>query len=40
MIAATALAHGLIVVTRNVRDFDGIAGLRWINPWEHAQPSS
>ena len=25
MIAATAAVHGLIVVTRNVRDFDGLA---------------
>ncbi|MEM5389558.1 type II toxin-antitoxin system VapC family toxin [Paraburkholderia phymatum] len=33
MIAATAQIHGMKVVTRNIRDFEGIAvGL--INPWE------
>jgi toxin FitB len=32
-IAATALVHGLAVVTRNVSDFDGM-GLTVINPWE------
>jgi tRNA(fMet)-specific endonuclease VapC len=34
-IAATALAHGLTLVTRNGRDFEGIAGLRvenWFEP--------
>lgn len=31
-IAATALVHGLTVVTRNVRDFEG-AGVKVINPW-------
>jgi predicted nucleic acid-binding protein len=35
MIAATALAHGLAVVTRNVRDFENVAALQIINPWEH-----
>ena len=33
IIAATALAHGFAVVTRNVRDFAGIAKLELINPW-------
>jgi predicted nucleic acid-binding protein len=33
LIAATALAHGLIVVTRNVRDF-AMAGVRVLNPFE------
>jgi predicted nucleic acid-binding protein len=33
LIAATALVHGLIVVTRNVRDF-AIAGVRVLNPFE------
>ena len=33
-IAATALAHGLTLVTRNTRDFERIAGLRLVNPWE------
>jgi predicted nucleic acid-binding protein len=34
MIAATALAHGFILATRNTRDFERIAGLRLVNPWE------
>jgi predicted nucleic acid-binding protein len=33
LIAATALEHDLIVVTRNVRDFDGL-GVSIINPWK------
>lgn len=33
MIAATALGHGLTVVTRNVKDFDGLS-VPIINPWE------
>lgn len=33
MIAATALHHGMIVVTRNVRDFVPM-GVPVINPWE------
>jgi len=32
LIAATALVHGLIVVTRNLSDF-GPTGVRVINPW-------
>lgn len=32
-IAAIALKHGLPLVTRNVRDFDNIAGLRIMDPW-------
>ena len=32
-IAATAMEHGLILVTRNVRDFDGL-GVAAVNPWE------
>ena len=35
LIAATALSHGLVVVTRNVIDFDG-TGVQWINPWTGA----
>ena len=31
-IAATALVHGLVVVTRNEADFR-ISGLRTVNPW-------
>jgi predicted nucleic acid-binding protein len=33
MIAATALEHGLIVVTRNVKDFADL-GVDILNPWE------
>jgi predicted nucleic acid-binding protein len=33
MIAATALEHGLTVVTRNVKDFDGL-GVTILSPWE------
>ncbi|MDN3273487.1 type II toxin-antitoxin system VapC family toxin [Frankia sp. RB7] len=33
MIAATALEHGLTVVTRNVSDFEP-AGVRVVNPFE------
>lgn len=33
MIAATALVHGMIVVTRNVSDFSG-TGVSIVNPWE------
>lgn len=33
-IAATALTHGLTLVTRNGRDFEGIAGLRVENWFE------
>jgi toxin FitB len=35
MIAATALEHGLILVTRNVRDFAGL-GVELFNPWDTA----
>ncbi|MGA2115642.1 MAG: hypothetical protein ABSH56_12950 [Bryobacteraceae bacterium] len=33
LIAATALEHGLVIVTRNVRDFAGL-GVEILNPWE------
>lgn len=35
LIAATALEHDLTIVTRNVRDFDGL-GVDVFNPWEVA----
>jgi predicted nucleic acid-binding protein len=34
IIAATALVHGLELVTRNVDDFKHVRGLRLINPFE------
>jgi toxin FitB len=34
LIGATALVHGMSVVTRNVRDFERFDGLDVINPWE------
>lgn len=33
LIAATALAYDLTIVTRNTRDFEGI-GATTLNPWE------
>ncbi len=35
LIAATAIAHGLVLVTRNVRDMDGLA-VPLLNPWDAA----
>jgi predicted nucleic acid-binding protein len=32
LIAATALVHGLTLVTRNVADFEG-SGVPIVNPW-------
>jgi hypothetical protein len=32
LIAATALVHGLTLVTRNVRDFEG-CGVRLLDPF-------
>lgn len=36
LIAATAAVHGMAVVTRNERDFDG-TGVRVVNPWVEAR---
>ena len=33
IIAATALMHGMIVVTRNIKDYEQI-GVELVNPWE------
>ena len=38
LIAATALAHGLTVVTRNVGDFEPM-GVALFNPWVASAPS-
>jgi predicted nucleic acid-binding protein len=32
LLAATALHHGLTIVSRNVSDFD-VVGLTVVNPW-------
>src|SRR5882762_3287753 len=37
LIAATAIVHGLTIVTRNVADFERV-GVTMLNPWEN-QPS-
>ena len=33
LIAATAIVHGLIVVTRNTQDFE-VAGVGLVDPWQ------
>jgi hypothetical protein len=33
LIGATALVHGMTVVTRNVHDFERFAELEVVNPW-------
>jgi predicted nucleic acid-binding protein len=33
LIAATALEHGLTLVTRNTKDFE-LLGLTILNPWD------
>ncbi|SAK97956.1 PilT domain-containing protein [Caballeronia calidae] len=33
LIAATAISHGLTIVTRNVRDFEKV-GVKLINPFD------
>lgn len=37
LIAATAIVHGLTVVTRNVADFEPV-GVALLNPWEARHP--
>ena len=34
LIAASALVNNLVVVTRNISDFEKIPGLELFNPWE------
>ena len=36
LIAATALVHGMTVVTRNVADFEA-TGVPLLNPWDTSQ---
>ncbi|GAB4057263.1 type II toxin-antitoxin system VapC family toxin [Uliginosibacterium sediminicola] len=33
LLAATAIAHGLVLVTRNSADFAGLPSLQLCNPW-------
>jgi len=37
LIAATALARRLTIVTRNTKDFENIEGLLYHNPWENSK---
>lgn len=37
-IAAIALASGLTVATRNIKDFENIDGLMLANPWQASTP--
>ena len=38
LVAGTALAHGLTMVTRNVEDFHWIQGLPLLNPFDSEPP--
>lgn len=38
-IAAIALTHDMLLVTRNIKDFTCIAGLNLINPWDMSSDS-
>jgi predicted nucleic acid-binding protein len=33
-IAAAAITHHMVLVTRNVKDFEDIEGINLMNPWE------
>jgi len=33
IIAATAIAYGLTLITRNIKDFKGVQGLDVLNPY-------
>ncbi len=37
LLAATAIEHNLILVTRNVRDIE-CTGVRWLNPFDDVAP--
>jgi toxin FitB len=34
LLAATAVQHGLVLVTRNIRDVQGLVGVAVLNPWD------
>jgi predicted nucleic acid-binding protein len=34
LLAAQAITNHLFLVTRNIKDFDGIEGINLLNPWE------
>jgi toxin FitB len=38
MIAAIALTQKFVLITRNTKDFEGIASLQLINPWMEPKP--
>jgi predicted nucleic acid-binding protein len=40
LVAGTALAHRLTLVTRNVEDFQWIQGLSLLNPFDTAPPQA
>ena len=40
LIAASALARRLTVVTRNIKDFENIEGILLLNPWNEIQHPS
>ena len=33
LIGATAITHGLVMVSRNERDFERFSGIRLLDPW-------
>lgn len=37
LIAATALVHGMTVITRNIADFQA-TGVDLLNPWHYGKP--
>lgn len=37
LLAATALVHGLVVVTRDTEPFERV-GVPWLDPWSYGEP--
>lgn len=37
LLAATALVHGLVVVTRDAAPFERV-GVPWLDPWSYGEP--